>query len=173
MRVAFLFILLFLLLFTFNYAYAQEPIIMEQVTPNGMVKVQLFWPEVLPNQLYNIELRFLNPQTNEPITDLIVYNVAVTQNEELIEFYEEEYAEDGKALFEVFFPENGIGPAQVIVGIVTIDFGTTSTNINESVFFNVQVVPEFSALLSIVMVVALLTAVLLGRNGTNLVSKQV
>ena len=149
-----------LLPFTINYVYAQEPVIMEQVSDNGSVKVQLFWPEVLPDELYNIELRFLNPQSNEPITDLI-YNVEVMQDEEPIEIYTDQHTADGRASFEVVFPEDGTGPAQVIV--VVTGMGSGTTNMDESVVFNVQVVPEFPALLAIVMALPLLVAVVLSR----------
>jgi len=168
MKVTFALVLLLLLLsFTINYAYGQEPVIMEQVSDNGRVKVRLFWPEVLPDQLYNIELRFLNPQSNEPIIDSIIYNIAVMQDEDSIEVYTNQRTEDGKALFEVVFPEDGTGPAQVIVVITGMGFGTTWTNMNERVVFNVQVVPEFSTLAVMVLSFSIATVLALSRFKTR------
>jgi len=165
MHIAFL-LVSSLLLFSLalNHVYAQEPVAMEQVTPNGKVKVQLFWPEVLPDALYDIELRFLDTQTNEPITKFwIVYSVVVMQNNETIEVYGNQRADDGKASFEVVFPEEGTGAAQVIVVITAMGSGPTWANMKERVVFDVQVVPEFPAVLTIIIALPLLVVVLLGR----------
>lgn len=165
MKTALLLMLLFSLFsLALNHAYAQEPVGMEQVTPNGKVKVQLFWPEVLPDELYEVELRFLDPQTNEPITKFwFVYNVAVIQNNETIEVYTNERSDDGKGLFGVVFPVEGTGPAQVIVVITAMGSGPTWANVKERVVFDVQVVPEFPVLLTIIIALPLLAVVLLSR----------
>jgi len=168
MKVAFVLLSLLLLSFTFNYAYAQEPIIMEQVTPNGKMKVQLIWPEVYPDDLYNIELRFLNPENNELVTDRwILYNVGVFQSDDHIEIYTDKYTEDGKGSFEVVFPLEGTGPAEVIVVITAFGIGPTWANWNERVVFDVQVVPEFSTLTIIVLAFSIAAVLALSRFKTK------
>jgi len=45
---------IFLLLFSISFvvAYGEEPLVMEQLTSNGQVKIQLLWPEVEPDEIY-------------------------------------------------------------------------------------------------------------------------
>jgi predicted secreted protein with PEFG-CTERM motif len=148
-------------------AYAQEPMVMEQVTPNGKVKVELTWPEVLPDQLYDIELLFLDPESNKPITGFIKYNLAVTQNEDFIEHYTDQITEDGGALFEVVFPEGGTGPAQVIVSITAMN-SEAIANLNDmAVVFNVQVVPEFATMTVMIMAISIAAVLALSRFKTS------
>ena len=65
MKILLLFTVVLLPLILSNNAYAQEPMVMEQVTPTGKIKVQLTWPEVLPDQLYNIGIKFLDAKTDQ------------------------------------------------------------------------------------------------------------
>lgn len=104
----YLFTVLLLPLLFSGIAYAEEPIVMEQVTPNGKVKVQLTWPEVLPDELYNIEVRFLDPKTGQLLDNAhITYDVSVLQDHGPVEMYYDQSTNSGEATFEVVFPEDG------------------------------------------------------------------
>lgn len=155
---------LFFLSFTFNYAYAQEPVIMEQVTPNGKIKVQLSWPEVLPDQLFNIGLTFVDPKTNKPLDNVSIgYDVIVLQRNATIEKYDNQKTSTGFATFEVVFPVDGAGPAQVIIAVTSTTNGSDSVKMDEMVSFNVQVVPEFPAMVAIVMGISIMMIVVMAK----------
>ena len=170
MKVTFALVLSLLLLsLTFNYAYAQEPVIMEQVPPNGKVKVQLSWPEVLPDQLYNVDIRFLDPDTNQPLDNVSIgYDVAVSQNDDTIELYTDQNTSTGAARFEVVFPEGGTGPAQVVIAVTSMTNGSNSVQMHEVVSFDVQVVPEFSTLAVMVMAFSIVAVLVLSRCKTSI-----
>jgi len=165
MKVTFALVLSLLLLsFTFNYAYAQEPVIMEQVPPNGKVKVQLSWPEVLPDQLYNVDIRFLDPVTNQPLdTVSIGYDVVVSQNDDTVELYTDQSTRTGAARFEVVFPEDSTGPAQIKIAIISVTNVSASVQMHEVVSFDVQVLPEFSTLAVMIMAFSITTVLVLSR----------
>jgi len=84
----------------------------------------------------------------------IVYRVAVVQRENLIELYDDEYTDIGYARPSVVFPEDGLGPAEVIVEIVSITTDSGTIQIDEELTFHVEVVPEFATLALIVMAIA-------------------
>ncbi|MFQ5920677.1 MAG: hypothetical protein ACE5JV_01510, partial [Nitrososphaerales archaeon] len=101
------------------HAYAaEEPASMEQITSGGSVKVRLVWPEVLPGQLYNIELFFLDPESGEPVAGTVLYDVEVTQQGHPIELYTDQRTDTGSSSFEVVFPADGTGSAEVAVAII-------------------------------------------------------
>jgi len=115
---------------------------MEQVTtPHGQVKVQMLWPEVWPANVYNAQLKFLDPNTDELLSD-IVYSVGVNQSREIIERSHVEHSSDGTASFEFMFIETG--PASVEVRILGI--GENTFKDYEAVVFSAEVVPEFVTL---------------------------
>lgn len=144
-------VLLAFLLIPFSYAYA-EPMVMEQTIPNGMVKVELTWPEVFPEGVYNANIRFLDPDTDQVLDDVsIVYDVVVLKDDFIVELYAEETANNGNATFEVLFTEDLTGAAEVIIGIRSIDDGSGSMTIDEEVSFDVQVVPEFGMIALMIM----------------------
>lgn len=141
-----------------------DSVVMEQITPSGHVKVQMAWPEVLTDKLYYIGIKFLDPDTDEVMDNaLINYAVAVMQNNRVIEIYPHEYTNNGIGTFEVVFPEGGIGPAQVIIELMSITTDADAVLVQEEISFNVHVVPEFAALAIVVMSIAVLASVIIGR----------
>ena len=61
-------------------AYGQESVVMEQLTSNGQVKMQLLWPKVEPHEIYGIRINFLDPNNGELFENVqISYEIAVTQ----------------------------------------------------------------------------------------------
>lgn len=153
---AFLLTVLLLPLLFSNVAYAEEPMVMEQVTPNGKVKVQLSWPEVLPDQLYNIDVRFLDTKTGQLLDNArITYDVSVLQDHGPVEMYHDQSTNSGEATFEVVFPEDGAGPARVIVAVTSLTNDSGTVQMREEVSFNVHVVPEFGIFSAMIMVFAI------------------
>jgi hypothetical protein len=152
-------VMLLLSLIYVNHAYAQEPIVMEQVTTDGSVKVRLVWPEVLPDEPSSFQIMFLDPDSNEPLTDTVWYivNVRHPAYEEPIEHYEGSVL-NGEKSFAVLFPEDATGPVQVVVLIL----GIADKRTGYDVVFNVHVVPEFPYY-SIVLIASIGTALLLAR----------
>jgi len=136
-------------------AYGQELVVMEQVTSNGQVKVQLLWPEVEPHEIYGIRINFLDPNTDELLENVeINFVVAVTQQGSLIESYHGLQTEEGHTDFVVMFPEDGKGPAEVVIEVVSITTDSGTIQIDEEFTFNVEVVPEFATLALIVMAIS-------------------
>ena len=155
--------LLFILaLIPFGTVYAQEPslmeqeaLIMEQITSDGQIKVQLLWPEVEPDEFYGIQINFLDPNTDELLDDVnIGYAIMVTQQGSIIEMYDHLHTDNGDEEFLVMFPEHGKGTAQIGIIIDSITKGSDTIQIDEELTFNVEVVPEFAALVLIVMAIA-------------------
>ena len=102
-------------------AYGEEPVVMEQLTSNGQVKVQLLWPEVEPHDIYGIRINFLDPNTDELLENVETnFAIAVTQHGSLIELYEHLHTDKGTMDFVVMFPEDGKGPAEVVIEVVSI-----------------------------------------------------
>lgn len=165
-----IFIFLFLLLsIPFTHAFAQDltdSMKMEQLIPNGEINVQLFWPEVLPEDLYNIEVRFLDPQTNELIIEdkWVVYSVIVIQQNNIIEKFDDLLVKDGIDTFEVVFPEEGTGSAEVRITVTEIIEKSIPIILEgQEVFFTVQVIPEFSTMAVIVLSTAFVLLVIFSR----------
>ena len=105
-----------LILSLFSSAYAQEPLMIEQVSPSGKVLVKLEWPEVYPNDNYTFKVSFHDPETKILLDEIkISYNFFVVQNDRLVEFYEYITAEDGTGEFDVFFPKESKELATVVV----------------------------------------------------------
>jgi len=136
-------------------AYGEEPVVMEQLTSNGQVKVQLLWPEVEPNEIYGIRINFLDPNTDELLENVeINFAIAVTQHGSLIELYEHLHTDKGNMDFEVMFPEDGKGLAKVVIEVVSITTDSGTIQIDEEFTFLVVVVPEFATLVIIVMTIS-------------------
>ena len=149
---------IFILLFSISFvvAYGEEPLVMEQLTSDGQVKVQLLWPEVEPHEIYGIHVNFLDPNTNELLDDVqISYAVSVTQQGSIIELYHDLQTDEGTMDFELMFPEDGKGPAEIVIELVSItNYKHEILEIDEELTFNVEVVPEFATLVIIVMAIA-------------------
>jgi len=143
-------------LIPFTSAFAEEPLeeplVMEEVIPSGQVKIQIIWPEVLPDKLETVLIKFLDPETNELLEDVSInYSIAIVQNDSLIEFYDHFMTDEGWSGFGVVFPLHGVGPAEIMIEINSIADGSNVVEINEEVTFNVEVVPEFGTIALIVM----------------------
>ena len=154
--------LFILALIPFGVVYAQESslmeqeaLVMEQITSDGQVKVQLLWPEVEPNEIYGIYVNFLDPNTDELLENIeINFAIAVTQHGSLIESYEHLHTDKGNIDFEVMFPKDSKGPAKVVIKVVSITRDSSTIQIDEEFTFLVLVVPEFATLAIIVMAIS-------------------
>jgi len=142
-------LLLLLLLVPFGTAFAQEPIVLEQepivleqLTDDGSILVQLVWPEVGTDEIYDIEFSFLDPQTNEPITSIIHYQFSAMQGETIIEIWENS-TNTGVSSEEVLYPENMQGPTEIYIEILSITDDSGTIENYQEVMFSVTVVPEF------------------------------
>ena len=99
----------------------QEALVMEQITSDGQVKIQLLWPEVEPNEIYEIYVNFLDPNTDKLLENVeINFAIVVTQFDLLIESYEHLHTDKGNIDFEVMFPKDSKGPAKVVIKVVSI-----------------------------------------------------
>ena len=152
-------LLLLLLLVPFGTAFAQEPIVLEQLTDDGSILVQLVWPEVGTDEIYDIEFSFLDPQTNEPITSDIHYQFSAMQGETIIEIWQNS-TNTGVSSEEVFYIENQQGPTEIYIEILSITDDSGTIENYQEVMFSVNVVPEFPVVflimaLSFVMLFAL------------------
>lgn len=145
--------------------YAQEPIILEQLSPSEKVLVKLEWPEVYPDQLHHFKVFFVNPETDQLIkTNMRVdYSIAVIQNGHLIELYNNQKTQTGVGEFEVVFPEDGMGPAEVIVEINSVRSDEEVLRLDEEVSFTVEVIPEFEGLAMLVLALSFVSLLFLAR----------
>ena len=63
---------------SFSTVYAQEPIILEQLSPSGQFLVKLEWPEVYPHEMYTFKVSFHDPETGELLNDQMRINYDIT-----------------------------------------------------------------------------------------------
>ncbi len=147
-----------------THAYAEQPMVMKQVTPSENFKIEIFWPQVHPDHLYNIAIVFLDPSTDQLLNgETISYSVVVLQKNATIENYRNETTSSGSGSFQVAFPTGSVGSAQVIITILSDNPGSGSIPINQEVSFNVMVVPEFSTLSAMVLAFSVGAALALSR----------
>ena len=151
-------------LIPFTSAFAEETLVMEKVIPSGQVKIQIIWPEVLPDKLETVLIKFLDPETNELLENISInYSVRVVQNGSLIELYHDFMTYDGQSGFGIVFPQYSVGPAEIIIEINSIADGSNIVEINEEVTFNVEVVPEFGTIALIVMTLSFVAVLAVQR----------
>ena len=163
--------LFILALIPFGTVYAQEPslieqeaLVMEQITSDGQVKVQLLWPEVEPDEIYGILINFLDPNTDELLENVeINFAISVIQHGSIIESYHDLHTDKGTMDFVVMFPENATGPAEVIVEINFVRSDEGVLRLDEEVSFTVQVIPEFEALAMVVLALSFASLLFLAR----------
>ena len=151
---------------SFSSVYAQEPIILEQLSPSGQVLVKLEWPQVIPLELNTFKVSFHDPKTGELLDDeyRINYDIYVMQHDHVVEESLLNLATKGTGEFEVMFPEKSQGPAQVIVGLnAASEHGRTITYF-EDVTFSVNVVPEFGVIAAIILSIAFVPILLLSKS---------
>ena len=150
-------VFLVLLLVPFNNIFAEEPIFLEQITSDNLIKVQLFWPKVLPDEHYDIKIKFLDPQTNSLIQDkLVTYDIFLEQDGLPIEDYKNLKTSTGEDEFEVLFPPQSEGPSKMTVTINSVLEEGKLVEINESLIFEVKVVPEFSTFAIAIMALSMI-----------------
>jgi len=147
------------------FAQESEPIILEQLSPSGQVLVKLEWPEVYPHELYTLKVSFHDPNTGELLDNLrLNYNLAITQHDHPVELYEHNLSTDGTGYFEVFFPEDSEGLAEVIIELrLANDKAGNIYTYNEKVIFSVNVVPEFGLIMMVVLSIAFVPILLISK----------
>ncbi|MCH7647014.1 MAG: hypothetical protein IIA83_00185 [Thaumarchaeota archaeon] len=172
MKFVIVFLTIIISVSSFN-AYGQEPvemesepIVMEQVNLKVPIKVQLFWPEVLPDEIYDIQLSFLDPDTDELLDDkTITFDIIVNTKDMRIETYQLLNTTSGIHQFEVLFPEEHRDSVEVIINILRIDDGFEIKNINsEKITFSVKVVPEFGVVAAIILSMSLVPIIFLSKS---------
>ena len=134
--------LLLLLLFPFGTVFAEESALLEQTTEDGSVLVQLDWPIVDVEQIYDIEFRFLDPNSREPITSEIEYRVS-SMNQGLILEIWNGTTTNGIATHEFSFPEGYDGLSSIYAEIFSITSDSEIIENYQEVMFSVNVIPEF------------------------------
>ena len=144
--------------------YAQEAMILEQLSPSGQVLVKLEWPEVYPDVMYTFKVSFHDPVTGDLLDEIrLVYNVEVNQDDHHVESYKTQTT-NGTGEFDVFFPEESQGPAEVLVHLnASVDHGFP-TVYKEDVVFSVNVVPEFGVITMIILSIAFIPILLLSKS---------
>ena len=148
---------------SFSSVYA-EPIILEQVSPSGIL-IKLEWPEVYPDEIYNFKVSFYDSNTGELLDDIrLNYNIKVLQHDHPVEIYEHNLATDGTGNFDVMFPEESEGPAQIIVELKESSDHGIPTTYNEEITFSVNVVPEFGVIAAVILAASLVPILLLSKS---------
>jgi len=133
-----------LIISLFSNAYAEEPLMIEQLSPSGKVLLKLEWQEVYPNDNYTFKVFFHDPVTREILDELkISYNFSVMYNDHHVEFYEYILATDGTGEFDVSFPEESHGLATVVVKLKAANDRGHTISYSEDVIFSINLVPEF------------------------------
>ena len=151
--------------FSTIYAQESEPLVLEQLSPSGQVLVKIEWPEVYPHELNSFKVSFHDPETGDLLDEIrINYNIFVTQNDNDIDHYMHNLTTDGTGEFEVLFPEESQGPAEIIVELKASSDKGMATVYNEEVVFSVNVVPEFGVIAAIILSIAFVPVLLLSKN---------
>ena len=151
--------------FSTIYAQESEPLVLEQLSPSGQVLVKIEWPEVYPHELNSFKVSFHDPETGDLLDEIrLNYNIFVTQDDQDVDHYVHNLATDGTGEFEVLFPEEGQGPAEVIVELKASSDKGMATVYNEEVVFSVNVVPEFGVIAAIILSIAFVPVLLLSKS---------
>lgn len=85
----------------------------------------------------------------------------IQQGEKIIENYQDLNTRDGGSYIVVLFPEDSEGAAQLKVTINSILEEDKLMEINESLIFDVKVVPEFSTFAIAVMALSIMSVLIL------------
>ena len=142
-----------------------EPIILEQLISSGDVNVKLEWPEVYPHEISTFKVSFHDPVTDELIhTDTrFDYTILVKQNDHIIEQYHEKTIKGGHD-YQVMFPEDSQGPAEVTLIIHFIRTDYEVLRLDEEITFSVNVVPEFGVIAAIILSIAFIPILFLSKS---------
>lgn len=144
---------------TFNPSISQQeqkpPLAL--TTPNGLYKVELIWEpiEIKPNQIVRFDVKFTSPFTNR-LVENVHYDFTVTKDGQTIKELLDSFALNGLTTHTVEFPSSG--SFSVMINVLGVD-GAISQRQNESVAFDLKVVPEFP--ISTVIVMASLVAIMI------------
>lgn len=142
---------------TFNSSISQHeqkpPLALTR--PNWLYKVELMWEpiEIKPNQIVRFDINFTSPVTNK-LVENVHYDFTVTKDGQTIKELLDSFALNGLATHTVEFPSSG--SFSVMINVLSVG-GAISQHQNESVAFDLKVVPEFP--ISTVIVMASLVAV--------------
>jgi len=153
------------------FAQESEPIILEQLSPSGQVLVKLQWPEIYPEEISTFKVSFHDPETGElldgKLTDekfRLNYNVVVTQFDHPVESYHQNLTTDGTGEFEVSFPADHEGMAEITVELRALSRTSGDTVwYDESVTFSVNVLPEFGVIAMMIMIAAFVPILLISK----------
>jgi len=133
-----------LIISLFSSAYAEELLLIEQLSPSGKVLVKLEWVEIYPDEIYTFKVLFHDPETKTLLDEIkISYNFTVMYNDHIVEFYEYILAKDGTGEFDVTFPHESKGLATVIVKLKAANDQGHTIAYREDVTFSINLVPEF------------------------------
>ena len=150
---------------SFSSVYAQEPIVLEQISPSGKVLINLEWPEVYPGEIYTFKISFHDPETGNLLDEIRMnYNLYVTQHDHEVEHYKGIITTNGTEEFEVLFPEDSEGLAKVVIELIASTDHEITTVYKEVVTFSVNVVPEFGVIAMIILSIAFVPILLLSKS---------
>ena len=150
---------------SFSSVYAQEPIILEQLSPSGQILVKLQWPEVYPHELNNFKVSFHDPETGDLLDEIrLNYNIYVMQYDHEVEHYIHNLTTDGTGDFEILFPEESQGLAEIVVELKASSDHGFATVYDEKVTFSVNVVPEFGVIAAIILSIAFVPILLVSKS---------
>lgn len=109
-------------------------------TKNGLYKIELTWEpvEIKPNQIVMFDLKITDALVNKAAEN-VHYDFVVVKDDQTIKELKSSFALNGAATHAVEFPSSG--SFRVIVNILGVGDGVKHQN--ESVAFDLKVVPEF------------------------------
>ena len=143
---------------------SQEPLVLEKLTPSGKVLVKLEWPVLYPDEIKKFKVSFYDPTTGKLLDDIkINYNIQVTQHDYPVEHYEHNLAIDGTGEFNVMFPLESQGAAKVTVEIRSEVVKGITNWIEETVEFEVNVVPEFGVITAMILAASVVPILLVSK----------
>lgn len=127
------------------------------ISDNSSYKVQVLWEptEIKPNQIVRFEIKFLNYITNELVNNLY-YDFMVTKDGQTIKELNNSFTMNGMATHIVEFPSTG----SFSVAINVLGIGNFIEPQNESIAFDLKVVPEFplSSMIAMASIVGIMIA---------------
>ncbi len=140
---------------------------MTLVSENSSYKVQVLWEptEIKPNQIVRFEIKFLNYITNELVNDLY-YDFMVTKDGQTIKELSNSFTMNGMATHTAEFPSTG----SFSVAINVLGIGDFLEPQNESIAFDLKVVPEFP--LSSMIVMASIVGIMIALTRFTIISKR-
>ena len=135
-------------------------------TRNGLYKIEITWEpiEIKPNQIVRFDIKIMDALRNKPAEN-VHYDFAVVKDSQPIKELKRSFALDGLATHTVEFPSSG--SFSVVVNILGI--GDAIKHQNESIAFDLKVVPEFP--ISTVIVMATLVGITIALTRFTILNK--